>query len=174
MNDRPAYRRLCPRLISGHLQDDNPLRRNNAIWQAALVPDAVSSYGELLAAARSLMDRKDAGEAYFNTYGALLYRAHRDPSAITFLKRSIDAQKGQGNAFDWAFLAMALHRQAQPGAREALDRARSLAKPIAEVWTRVEIDALLEEARQELGLPRGTMDRDPETGPQPVPNPGAN
>ena len=51
MNDRPSYRRLCPRLIEKHIKDGNPTLRNNAIWLAVLIPNALSSYREILASA---------------------------------------------------------------------------------------------------------------------------
>ena len=153
VNDLPSYRRLCPRLIEKHIKDDNLTLRNNAIWLATLIPDALPGYREVLASGSSLMNRKDAGFVYFNTYGALLYRAERYPGAVTYLNKSIEAQKGQGNAFDWVFLAMALHRLGQPGDRAAFDRAKALASQYTGVWWRVELDALLEEARQELALP---------------------
>jgi uncharacterized protein HemY len=97
---------------------------------ASLLPRG-PGVGQLI---NSLLNRKDAGFVYFNTYGALLYRAGRYSGAVTFLNKAIEDQKGQGNAFDWVFLAMALHRLGQPGDRAAFDRARILAKQTTDPW----------------------------------------
>jgi hypothetical protein len=86
-----------------------------------------------------------------STFGALLYRAGEYQGSLSLLKKSIDAQKRTGNAFDWVFTAMARHKSRQPGDRDALDRAKGLAKASAITWQRrVELNALLAEADEEL------------------------
>jgi hypothetical protein len=124
------------------------------VRQAALIPNAVRDYTEVVELGRKLMNIPATGGVYFNTYGAILYRAGQHPSAIGFLRRSIDAQKGKGNAFDWVFMSMARHKSRQPGDREALEQAKALSKSASLPWDeRVELSALLEEATQELDLP---------------------
>ncbi len=66
----------------------------------------------------------------------------------------MEARKAKGSVQDWVFLAMALHHAKQPGAREALAKARELNKGPAPSWTqRVELEHLLKEAEFELSVP---------------------
>jgi serine/threonine protein kinase/WD40 repeat protein/Flp pilus assembly protein TadD len=153
LGDVRSYQPLCKEEIERYAKDKNINARNNAIWLAALLPGALTSYSEVIDIARKLVDNKSAAATYFNTYGALLYRAKHYLAAINFLSRSIQAQNGKGDAFDWVFLAMARHQLKQSGDREALRQAAALAKASNLNWhSRVEINALLDEARTELGL----------------------
>jgi len=154
LNNAQSYRPLCERLIAQAAKDPNLDSVNRAVWLAALLPDALSSYDEAKKCAKKLVDGKKVDPAYFRSYGALLYRARQDSAAIRQLEQAIEAQNKTGSAFDWVFLAMARHRLRQPGDREALARAKALARAASYDWTlRADIDHLLEEARVELGLP---------------------
>ena len=55
---------------------------------------------------------------------------------------------------DWLFTAMARHKSRQPGDRDALAKAKALIEESPPSWwqLRVELNALLEEAEQELAL----------------------
>jgi hypothetical protein len=101
-----------------------------------------------------LLNAKNPAWFYLNTYGALLYRRGDYRGAVNYLRRSIDTQKGIGSWADWVFVAMALHRQRQPGDQEALATARRLAaKTNQSLNDKIEIRYLLDEAERELKLP---------------------
>ncbi len=157
LNDEPACRRLCEAAIKRYGKDRDLVHKdrflaNNLISQATLIPDAVRDYSELLEMGRKLVDKQQPGGNNYNTYGSILYRARRYKPALTFLQKSIDAQKGEGNAHDWVFTAMARYKSRQPGASQALERAQAMAKGLT--GTRgIEIHALVAEAEAEFRLP---------------------
>ncbi len=154
LHDLKSCRQLCESAIKQHVKTQDRNLANHLVRQIAMIPSAVHNYSDVLELGKKLMDIPATGGVYFNTYGAILYRAGKYPSAIGFLQRSIDARKGKGNAFDWVFLAMARHKSRQPGDREALDQARMLSKTESLGWVeRIELGALLEEAGIELELP---------------------
>jgi serine/threonine protein kinase/WD40 repeat protein/tetratricopeptide (TPR) repeat protein len=154
LKEYPSYRRVCEAGIAKYGKSQAPNMANNAIWHAALIPNAVPHYSEVIDIGRKIAGARTATSNEWNTFGAVLYRAGQYASSLTFLKKSIDAQKGKGNAYDWVFTAMARHRSRQPADREALTRARSLAGEFPASWqNRIELDALFEEAEQELKLP---------------------
>jgi len=154
LHDLASYRRFCEAAIrhDGKTQDKN--LANNLVWQAALIPNAVGNYTEIVSLGSKLMNVRPTSAVFFNTFGAILYRAGQYKSALTHLQLSIDAQKGNGNAFDFVLMAMARHKLKQPDSRTALDRAMALSKSASMDWIeRVEIGALLEEAKLVLELP---------------------
>jgi hypothetical protein len=154
LKDYAAYRRTCQAGVTKYGRSQEPSMSNAIIWQAALIPQAVRNYTELIEIGRKMAGAKSADANQWNTFGAILYRAGHYSSSLTFLKKSIDAQHGKGNAFDWIFTAMARHHLRQPGAQAALARARELAKDPGLSWQfRIELDALFEEAEQELKVP---------------------
>jgi serine/threonine protein kinase/tetratricopeptide (TPR) repeat protein len=153
LHDVAACRRVCEAALKTFGKTQNLAVANNVVWQAALIPDAVRDFSALLDLGRKLADKVETGGNNYNTYGAILYRARRYKSAVTFLQKSIDAKKGIGTAYDWVFIAMARHNSRHPDAQQALERARTLAKDPSGPGTPVEIRALLAEAEEELKLP---------------------
>jgi tetratricopeptide (TPR) repeat protein len=154
LNDAASYQPLCKKLIEDYRKDQHPTIRNDVIWNAALLPGALPDYSEVLQIAAKLMDLKTAGATYFNTYGAIIYRAKHYSAAVNYLTKSIHAKAGKGDAFDLVFLAMARHRLKQPGASDALKQAVALANEANYNWEfRIEIQTLLDEAKMELSLP---------------------
>ena len=139
---------------SGRIQTSEKI--NDVSWNAALIPAAFPSgnYGAIMPLADKIVAGRNVPWERMNTYGALLYRARRYQGAISFLTQSIAGQKGKGSDVNWVFLAMARHRLKQAGDTEALKRAEELANDPGFDWIRrVQIRALLKEARMELGLP---------------------
>ncbi len=95
VNDLKSYQHSCRDMIQkfGGTKDLN--QSNTVAWAAALVPGAVADYRKVLHMMQPLINAKNVGWAYLNTYGALLYRNGEYQGAINFLRRSIDAQKGR-------------------------------------------------------------------------------
>jgi WD40 repeat protein len=153
LNDLPSYRRTCRAMVEKFAGTKNPADANNVAWVAAWAPDALPDYRKVLNMMKPLINAKNAWWGNLNTYGAVLYRDGQYQGAISYLKQSIEAQKGKGSAADWVFIAMARHRLRQPGDKDALARAKALAGTTSHSWNQIEIDHLLEEARQELALP---------------------
>jgi eukaryotic-like serine/threonine-protein kinase len=97
---------------------------NNLAWELATGPkpqrDPVLA-ARLAAFSVALAPGKQVS---LNTLGVALYRAGRFAEAITTLEKSLDAGKGQFDAFDLFVLAMAHHRLGhRPVARACYDRA---------------------------------------------------
>jgi serine/threonine protein kinase/WD40 repeat protein/tetratricopeptide (TPR) repeat protein len=152
--DYALYRRTCEAVIAQFGKGPNTAVANNAIWQVVLVPSAVRNFTEVVEIGRKLASSRTAAGNDWNTFGAVLYRAGQYPSSLAFLKKSIDARKGKGNGLDWVFTAMARHHSRQRGARDALARARELARDSAQSWqSRIELNTLIEEAEDDLKLP---------------------
>jgi len=142
---------LCQQWIARAGKDRDLWAVNNAVWLAALLPDALSNYDEAKKSAKRLVDGKKVDPAFFRSYGAILYRARQEAAAIRQLELAIEAQSNRGTAFDWVFLAMARHRLKQPGDKDALERATAMARTAPNDWTlRVDIDHLLQEAELEF------------------------
>ena len=155
--NRTSFRRVCKEVLDRFGDSTELVTANNAIWIAALAPEALSppDYDRAVRIGKGLMDDKRSGSSNINTFGALLYRDGQYTGAVSYLKKSVAAQKGRGSAGDWVFLAMAYHRLKQPDeAHRALLRANQLAKEVSPDWqSQVEIRALLEEAQFEFSLP---------------------
>ena len=150
VKDRRRTERLCEPRSRGTART-TPLA-NDLIWLFALMPNVVRNYTEVVDIGRKLIDhRKPAPEQLQYLRSPSLPR-RKYPSSLTYLKRSIDGQKGKATSWDWLFTAMARHKSRQPGDREALAKARALIEESPPSWWqfRVELNALLEEAEQEL------------------------
>ena len=115
------------------LQPDQPVVRellalccNNRAWELATGPDSRRDVGRALAMAERAVALAPGQQAFLNTQGVLLYRAGRFAESITTLERSLAAGRGQFDAFDLFFLAMAHHRLGhREEAHRCFDRAVS-------------------------------------------------
>ncbi len=155
LGEQQAYERLCTAAIARHGKTQDPKLANDLIWLAALMPNALRSYAEVVDIGSKLVKGRNPDPNSFNTFGAVLFRAGLYPSSLSYLKRSIDAKKGEGTAWDWVFRAMALHKARQPGDRDALARAKAIVEKFPPSWwqQRVELKALLNEAEEMLNTP---------------------
>ncbi|MGO9468956.1 MAG: protein kinase domain-containing protein [Isosphaeraceae bacterium] len=153
LDDLKAYRSNCAEMVEKFAGTKDPNEANMVAWAAALAPNALPDYRKVLNMMKPLIDAKNGWWGNLNNYGALLYRAGQYQGAIRYLNQSIERQKGKGSAEDWVFIAMARHRLRQPGDQEALETAKALAGTTAHSWDHLDVEHLLEEARQELALP---------------------
>ncbi|MFI5459894.1 MAG: hypothetical protein ACHRXM_31115 [Isosphaerales bacterium] len=97
---------------------------------------------------------------YLTTLGVALYRAGHHAEAITTLEQSLAASRGQTDAFDLFFLAMAHHRLGHRAlARECFDRAVRWVgeqKTLSAEYAK-ELAAFRAEAEAVLALPPGEL-----------------
>ena len=84
--------------------------RNNIAWLLVTSPEPLRSPTEALEHARQAVRLMLWEQVHLNTLGVALYRAGEFAEAITTLEQSLAVGKGQFDAFDLFFLAMA-HRR---------------------------------------------------------------
>ncbi|MDX1931740.1 MAG: hypothetical protein SFU56_03970 [Capsulimonadales bacterium] len=105
-----GYRTFVSRTIAS-VREKNPdaTTANNSAWVAALAPDALDDYSDVIALAK--VGVVGAGEedkaTFLNTLGVLLFRAERYPEAVDCL---LQAEKINSDPFNWPFLAMSYRR----------------------------------------------------------------
>ncbi len=146
--DRPAYHKLCARLI-GEMGAETSLDIANSVaWICALGPNAVADYTRPLdLAERAVRKTRAAKGGILNTLGAVLYRAGRFREAIERLNQGIAVNKGQASTHDWIFLAMAHHRLGEKAeARKYLARVVLPRSPQGLQWDYLELELLSQEA----------------------------
>ncbi len=155
LGDQPAFERLCTKAIAQHKKTQDRKLANRVIWLVALMPNAVHSYAEAVEIGNRLVKGRNPEPYHIGTFGGVLYRAGLYPSSLSYLKVSIDAQKGEGNPWDWVFTAMARHKSRQPGDREALSRAKAMFEKSPPTWWqhRIELKVLFNEAEELLKTP---------------------
>ena len=83
---------------------------NNLAWSLATGPVALRDPEQALVLAQKAVALTPGTAIYLNTLGVALYRAGHYAEAITTLEKSLAASKGESDAFDLFFLAMARHR----------------------------------------------------------------
>ena len=97
---------------------------NNRAWELANGPGPRRDLERALALAQRAVELAPGEAIYLNTLGVVLYRTGRYAEAIATLERSLAAGRGQSDAFDLFFLAMAHHRLGhQDQARDRYNRA---------------------------------------------------
>jgi serine/threonine protein kinase/tetratricopeptide (TPR) repeat protein len=154
LEDLGAVRRIGRGMVEKYMHTKDPGQAHILARAVVLIPDVLRDYTPVLRLAQRATDGRQVDAKALSTYGAVLYRAGKYDSAVRFLRRAIEAQNHRGTAFDWVFLAMALHRAKQPGDAAARNRAADLGRDASLPWPqRVEIRHLLREAELELSLP---------------------
>ena len=97
---------------------------NNLAWRLATGPVALRDPEQALVLARKAVALTPGTAIYLNTLGVAQYRAGQYAEAIATLEKSLAASKGESDAFDLFFLAMARHKLGQiDQARADFDRA---------------------------------------------------
>jgi len=97
---------------------------NDLAWRLATGPPHLRDPERAVSLARKAAALTSNSPNVLNTLGLALYRAGQYAEAITTLERSLAGNKGQFDAYDLFFLAMAHHRLGHTmQARDAFDRA---------------------------------------------------
>jgi tetratricopeptide (TPR) repeat protein len=106
------------------LSPDLAEARNNLAWLLVTAPKPLRNPSGALEHARRATELAPGVQMYLNTFGVALYRAGNFAQAVEALEKSLAAGKGQFDAFDLFFLAMAHHRLGhREEARRCLERA---------------------------------------------------
>jgi tetratricopeptide (TPR) repeat protein len=102
----------------------DPMALNNRAWNLATGPITQRDPERAVALARQAVALAPGQQMSLNTLGVALYRAGDYVESVSVLERSLAAGKGEFDAFDLFFLAMAHHRLGHPAqARACFDRA---------------------------------------------------
>jgi len=97
---------------------------NDRAWELASGPEPRRELHRALSMAERAVALAPGEALYLNTLGVVQYRAGQYAAAIATLERSLAAGRGQTDAFDLFFLAMAHHRLGhRDQARASYDRA---------------------------------------------------
>ncbi len=97
---------------------------NTAAWRLATGSLELRDPARAVLLAKKAVEQAPASQLYLNTLGVALYRAGQFDEAVTTLQKSLQAGKGQFDAFDLLFLAMAHHRLGHRAeAKRSFDRA---------------------------------------------------
>jgi serine/threonine protein kinase/WD40 repeat protein/tetratricopeptide (TPR) repeat protein len=106
-------------LLSTDLEDLNGLA-----WNLATGPIEQRDPESAVMVAQRAVELAPGQQNSLNTLGVALYRAGQYSETVSVLERSLAAGKGESDAFDLFFLAMAHHRLAHAAeARDCFDRA---------------------------------------------------
>jgi tetratricopeptide (TPR) repeat protein len=108
---------------AGALLPRGPVMLNERAWILATGPIEWRDPERAVTLARRSVELAPGQQVSLNTLGVALYRAGRYTEAISVLEQSLAAGKGNYDAFDLFFLAMAHHRLGHVDqARECFDR----------------------------------------------------
>jgi tetratricopeptide (TPR) repeat protein len=101
-----------------------PMALNNRAWTLATGPVEERDPERAVTLARRAVELSPGQQMLLNTLGVVLYRTGQYAEAVSVLEQSLAAGKGQFDAFDLFFLAMAHHRLGHADqARACFDRA---------------------------------------------------
>jgi tetratricopeptide (TPR) repeat protein len=130
---------------------------NNFAWGLVNAPGSTRDPQRALSLARRAVELAPGRSILLNTLGVAQYRAGQYAEAIATLEKSVATGKGESDAFDLFFLAMARHRHGQVAqARADFDRAvnwRRKHPNLTEPRWNEELDAFQAEARALLDGP---------------------
>jgi tetratricopeptide (TPR) repeat protein len=103
---------------------NDPRQINNRAWRLLTGPAAERDPVRALELAKKIIERASNSQEYLNTLGVAQYRNGLYGESIATLENSLEAGKGQFDAFDLFFLAMC-HAKLRDSlkARDCLDRA---------------------------------------------------
>jgi tetratricopeptide (TPR) repeat protein len=130
---------------------------NNFAWGLATAPESVRDPQRALSLARRAVELTPTQALFLNTLGVAQYRTGQWAESVATLEKSLAASKGESDAFDLFFLAMACYRLGRVAEARA-DFARALKwrtghpNPGQPAWS-VELDAFEAEARALLDGP---------------------
>ena len=136
---------------------------NNQAWGLATGSLAQRDPERAVALARQAVALAPDQSLYLNTLGVALYRAGRYAEAVDVLERSLAAGRGETDAFDLFFLAMAHHDLGHPAqARTCFDRAVQWLDGQKESGAAVcsGVDRLPRRGRSRAGRPGGDLPAD--------------
>jgi serine/threonine protein kinase/WD40 repeat protein/Flp pilus assembly protein TadD len=132
------------------------MQLNNLAWQLATGPPGLRDPARALELAWNAASKAPDTAIYLNTLGVAQYRAGRFAEAVATLEKSLAAGKGQADAFDLFFLAMARSKLGQIArARADLDGAvqwRRDHHDLSAQWS-AELDDFQAEAQALLDAP---------------------
>jgi serine/threonine protein kinase/WD40 repeat protein/tetratricopeptide (TPR) repeat protein len=129
---------------------------NNLAWPLVSGPAAGRDPPRALSLARHAVTLVPGRADYLNTLGVALYRAARFAEAVPVLEQSLAAGRGESDAFDLLFLAMARQRLGQSArARADFDRAVNWRREHRQLPAQSveELNAFQAEAQQLLSEP---------------------
>jgi serine/threonine protein kinase/WD40 repeat protein/Tfp pilus assembly protein PilF len=134
----------------------DPQQLNNLAWRLVTGPPGLRDPERAVELAREAVSKAPDTAIYLNTLGVAQYRAGRFAAAIATLENSLTAGKGQADAFDLFFLAMARQQLGEIArARADFDRAVTWRRDhpnLSQQWT-TELDTFQAEARAVLDVP---------------------
>jgi serine/threonine protein kinase/WD40 repeat protein len=162
----PSRKRLQVELVGADTvqsQARGAFELNNTAWSLATGPAHLRDPERAVSLARKAIARAPGTAHYLNTLGVALYRAGRYAEAITTLERSLAARKGEADAFDLFFLAMARHQLGQI-VRASADFASAVQwrreySNLPAGWA-AELDAFQAEAEAVLAMPADELPAD--------------
>jgi tetratricopeptide (TPR) repeat protein len=136
---------------------------NNEAWRLATGPAAARDPARAVTLSRRAVELLPDEPIYINTLGVALYRDAQYAQAASALNRSLAAGKGETDAFDLFFLAMARHRLGDSATARA-DFERALrwlgGHPDLDARWLVELKSFRAEAESVLASPSGELPGD--------------